>query len=89
MSSTIQNVYEAREQLLAKYPGRRFTVVDTLSISGPMALLVLKAHELYAQGASELIKYAVIVISSAPMLAVYVFIQKFFVRGVMIGAIKG
>lgn len=46
-------------------------------------------HELYAQGASELIKYAVIVISSAPMLAVYVFIQKFFVRGVMIGAIKG
>ncbi|MBR2699369.1 MAG: DegV family protein [Clostridia bacterium] len=52
MSSTIQNVYEAREQLLAKYPGRRFTVVDTLSISGPMALLVLKAHELYAQGKS-------------------------------------
>ncbi len=52
MSSTIQNVYEAREQLLAKYPGRRFTVVDTLSISGPMALLVLKAHELYAQGRS-------------------------------------
>ena len=52
MSSTIQNVYEAREQLLAKYPGRKFTVVDTLSISGPMALLVLKAHELYAQGKS-------------------------------------
>lgn len=25
-------------------------MVDTLSISGPMALLVLKAHELYAQG---------------------------------------
>lgn len=52
MSSTIQNVYEARDQLLAKYPGRRFTVVDTLSISGPMTLLVLKAHEMYAQGAS-------------------------------------
>lgn len=52
MSSTIQNVFEAREQLLAKYPGRKFTVVDTLSISGPMALLVLKAHELYAQGKS-------------------------------------
>lgn len=50
MSSTIQNVYEAREILLSKYPGRRFTVVDTLSISAPMALLVLKAHEMYTQG---------------------------------------
>lgn len=46
-------------------------------------------YELYAQGASELVKYAVIVISSVPMLMVYVFIQKFFVKGVMIGAIKG
>lgn len=46
-------------------------------------------YEMYAQGASELIKYAVIVISSLPMLVVYVFIQKFFVKGVMIGAIKG
>lgn len=52
MSSTIQNVYEAREQLLAKYPERKFTVVDTLSISAPMTLLVLKAHEMYTQGAS-------------------------------------
>lgn len=46
-------------------------------------------YEMYAQGSSELIKYAVIVISSLPMLVVYVFIQKFFVKGVMIGAIKG
>lgn len=52
MSSTLQNVFEARKQLLEKYPDRKFTVVDTLSISGPMALLVLKAHELYAQGKS-------------------------------------
>ncbi len=46
-------------------------------------------YEMYAQGASELIKYAVIVVSSAPMLVVYVFIQRFFIKGVMIGAIKG
>lgn len=52
-------------------------------ISGAMA------YEMYAQGASELIKYAVIVVSSLPMLVIYVFIQKFFVKGVMIGAIKG
>ena len=52
MSSTINNVYEARRILLDKYPGRRFTVVDTLSISGPMTALLVKAHELYEQGKS-------------------------------------
>lgn len=37
----------------------------------------------------ESIKYAVIVIATAPILCVYPFIQKFFVKGVMIGAVKG
>ena len=46
-------------------------------------------YSLYAQGASELIKYAGIVVSSLPMMVIYVFIQRFFVKGVMIGAIKG
>ena len=50
LSSTIQAVYSAREKLLEKYPERKFTVVDTLRISGPMTLLVLKAHELYRAG---------------------------------------
>ena len=50
MSNTFQNILEAREQLLQKYPGRRFTVVDTLSISGTMTHLVLGAHALYEQG---------------------------------------
>lgn len=52
LSSTIQAVYSAREKLLKKYPERKFTVVDTLSISGPMTLLVLKAHEMYRAGKS-------------------------------------
>ena len=52
LSSTIQAVYAAREKLLQKYPDRRFIVVDTLSISGPMTLLVLKAHAMYRAGAS-------------------------------------
>ena len=51
LSSTIQAVYAAREELLKKYPSRKFIVVDTLSISCPMALLVLKAHEMYRAGA--------------------------------------
>jgi DegV family protein with EDD domain len=52
MSSTINNIYEAREILLGKYPDRKFIVVDTLSISGPQTLLILGAHALYEQGKS-------------------------------------
>lgn len=37
----------------------------------------------------ETIKYATIVIATLPILCVYPFIQKYFVKGVMIGAIKG
>jgi len=52
LSCTLQAVYSAREKLLEKYPERRFVVVDTLRISGPMTLLVLKAHEMYRAGKS-------------------------------------
>ena len=50
MSSTIENIYAAREQLLQKYPQRTFVVVDTLSISGPQTALLLAANALYEQG---------------------------------------
>ena len=50
LSCTLQAVYSAREKLLAQYPDRKFIVVDTLRISGPMTLLVLKAHEMYRAG---------------------------------------
>ena len=50
LSCTLQAVYSAREKLLEQYPERKFIVVDTLRISGPMTLLVLKAHEMYRAG---------------------------------------
>ena len=45
--------------------------------------------ETYANDYTETIKYAVIVISTIPILCVYPFLQRFFVKGVMIGAVKG
>lgn len=50
LSGTINNIYAAREELLEKYPERKMIVVDTLSISVPQSILILKAHELYRQG---------------------------------------
>ncbi len=38
---------------------------------------------------NESLKYAVIIVSSVPMLILYPFLQRFFVKGIMIGAIKG
>ena len=38
---------------------------------------------------AETIKYSVIVVSSVPMLIIYPFVQRFFVKGVMIGSVKG
>jgi putative aldouronate transport system permease protein len=38
---------------------------------------------------AESIKYAVIVVATMPILMVYPFLQKYFVKGVMVGAVKG
>lgn len=41
------------------------------------------------QGLADVLKYALIVVSTAPILCVYPFIQRFFIKGVMIGSVKG
>ena len=38
---------------------------------------------------SETIQFATIVVSTLPILTIYPFVQKYFVKGVMIGAVKG
>ncbi len=56
--------------------------MDSMMSSGNDAIA---DQRIYAEG----VKYAVIIVASLPVLAVYPFIQKYFVKGVMIGAIKG
>ena len=41
------------------------------------------------QGMADLLKYALIVVATVPILFVYPYIQKYFVRGIMIGSLKG
>ena len=41
------------------------------------------------QGMADLLKYSLIIVSSLPIICMYPFVQKYFVKGVMIGSIKG
>ncbi|MBA2941316.1 carbohydrate ABC transporter permease [Paenibacillus sp. CGMCC 1.16610] len=41
------------------------------------------------QGLKELLKYSLIVVASAPVLILYPFVQKHFVKGLLIGSLKG
>lgn len=43
----------------------------------------------YLRRISLLVKYGIIVVSTAPMIALYPFLQRYFVQGVMIGSVKG
>ena len=40
-------------------------------------------------GLNNLMKYAVIVVASVPVMMLYPFVQRFFVKGVVVGSIKG
>ena len=63
---------------------REVLVLNTIDIE------MIDVRELGArQDLKEVLKYSLIVVSSLPVLCIYPFVQKFFVKGVMIGSIKG
>ncbi|NHN29159.1 carbohydrate ABC transporter permease [Paenibacillus agricola] len=41
------------------------------------------------EGLRELLKYSLIVVSTAPLMIAYPFVQKYFVKGIMVGSLKG
>lgn len=63
----------------------RNILITNQAIAGPGDGLA--AQE--ARRLSELMKYAVIIVTTVPIMCVYPFVQKYFSKGVMIGAIKG
>ena len=52
-------------------------------------MLIEEESLLKRQMVAESIKYGLIIIASAPFIAIYPLIQKYFVKGIMIGSIKG
>ena len=56
--------------------------IDVSDIAGQETAIVM-------QGMADHLKYALNVVANVPILCVYPFIQKYFVKGVMMGSLKG
>ncbi|PQP83899.1 sugar ABC transporter permease [Paenibacillus sp. PCH8] len=53
------------------------------------AMLANTSQQMRDQGFEQVLKYALIVVASIPILIMYPFVQKHFVKGVMVGSLKG
>ena len=62
-------------------------MTNKMSLSG-MQLMDAAQAEAKMQLAQTL-KYSAIIVSTVPVLCIYPFIQKYFVKGIMIGSVKG
>lgn len=56
--------------------------IDFSTVRNPEQLMQLASK-------GDVLKFALIVVSTAPILCIYPFVQKYFIKGVMIGSIKG
>lgn len=57
------------------------SMADTSSMGDGEASLIYESY--------SIVKYCTIIVATVPILALYPFIQRFFIKGVMIGAVKG
>jgi putative aldouronate transport system permease protein len=59
-------------------------MADSMMSSGGDLALVARQAQI-----ADIIKYAVMIVASLPILAVYPFLQRYFVKGMMVGSLKG
>lgn len=71
----------------SKYPLQ--LVLRNILINSDSQDMMADIPAAYSPQVMLLIKYALIVVSSVPILCIYPFLQRFFQKGVMIGAVKG
>ena len=75
----------------SKYPLsiilRDILIANTVDLSAAGGADLSELADLQAM--QNLMKYAVIIVSSLPVLLLYPFVQRYFVKGVMLGAVKG
>ncbi|KOR87793.1 carbohydrate ABC transporter permease [Paenibacillus solani] len=64
---------------------RNILILNTVDASMMADVSQMQAQ----QGLKDLLKYSLIVVASVPVLIIYPFVQKHFVKGVMIGSLKG
>jgi putative aldouronate transport system permease protein len=67
----------------------RETLISNQTVSaqsGQAMDVTMMAEESYTR---ELVKYCTVVVATVPILVIYPFLQKYFVKGVMLGAVKG
>ncbi|NLG85579.1 MAG: carbohydrate ABC transporter permease [Firmicutes bacterium] len=64
-------------------------VLRDILLSYQMEAMVGSAGAADVESLSESLKYATIMVATLPILFLYPFLQRYFVRGVMIGALKG
>jgi len=63
-------------------------ILREILISGSTATMTSGASASDVMPLGETIKYATIIVATLPILCIYPFVQRYFVKGVMIGAIK-
>lgn len=69
---------------------REILVLQDMSSNPTMQMTGEMAEFLYSQQQlGQVIKYGVMIVSTLPLILIYPFLQKYFVKGVMIGSLKG
>ncbi|NLC67324.1 MAG: carbohydrate ABC transporter permease [Clostridiaceae bacterium] len=72
-----------------KYPLQLFLREILIQNQFNEEMQIMDDNALIAQTIAMSMKYGVIIVSSLPVLILYPFLQKYFMKGVMIGSIKG